>query len=76
VLQDVVGKTQKVGHEEKKNEVGWFILFAELQLCFLSGDLRQDSRRPQKSQGRKASVTAAEAQKFIEDAEQRLFDLG
>jgi peptidyl-dipeptidase A len=29
-----------------------------------------------KEPGKKASVTAAEAQKFIEDAEQRLFDLG
>ena len=29
-----------------------------------------------KEPGKKASLTAAEAQKFIEDAEQRLFDLG
>src|SRR5437879_9633178 len=29
-----------------------------------------------KEPGKKASVTAAEAQKFIEDAEQQLFDLG
>jgi len=42
----------------------------------LAGEVKTPAEPAAKDAGKKSSPTAAEAQKFIEDAEQQLFDLG
>ena len=51
-----------------------FVCAVAIVLCARGSAAGQSTA--EKEPGKKASVTTAEAQKFIEDAEQRLFDLG
>src|SRR5260370_10267002 len=45
-------------------------------ILLFAGESAAGQSTAAKESGKKASVTTAEAQKFIEDAEERLFDLG
>src|SRR5437016_3771211 len=61
----------------RRRRMKWLVHFvgAIAIVLFVRGSAAGQSTAA-KEPGKKASLTAAEAQKFIEDAEQRLFDLG
>jgi len=67
-------RRRRRAHERKTSEAAGSFCLRSLQFWFLLRDRRRtvDGRNRAREE---SSVTTAEAQKFIEDAEQRLFDL-
>ena len=54
----------------------WLVFVGVFAGLILAGGVAAQAGPAAKDAGKNAPPTAAEAQKFIEDAEQRLFDLG